>query len=264
MSGIMVFVVALALLFGVEQVILKIGHLLKRDWGDNRLLGYLDHLAKLRGPLPRVYRPVVMCSVAATVALSVWFSFDDPKFNRGNVAAGAIPKTLVVDGVACAGTDTELDDLSLAILQTDDYLFRHFTGEQTRFNVLIVFSPNNRKGTHPPEVCLEGSGNDIVGKRAFVLDDVVAGKRLRMRELIASGDTHENYHAYVYKCGSRYTNSYLIQQLLIFVNGLIESNSAGALIRFDVPVERGDVESARALARHVIREVMPMIDAEMP
>ena len=263
-SGIGVFAIALAILVGLERGIMLLCKWLKRDWIDNRLLGFLNDLPKPPPGPPRIYQPLTIGVLACTAALSIFWTVEDPRFNASRQAVAAVPRSVQIGATPFDSTDSSLDELVLAILQTDDYLYRHFRGSQERFDILVVFSPNNRKGTHPPEVCIEGSGKHIVSKQTIEIDALPHRSPLRMRELIAQKDDIQTYHAYVYKCGDSYTSSYLKQQFLIFVNGLIDRNSAGALIRFDVPIRSGDVVSARQMALDAVFALMPGIDDKLP
>jgi EpsI family protein len=180
------------------------------------------------------------------------------------VAAAAVSKELSLGGVAFQSQDLALDDLSLAILETRDYLCRRFMGpERRQFDLLIVFSADNRKGTHPPDVCLEGSGEEPVSKQVVAL--APAGMRgLQMKELVTQRGTRLTYHLYVYKCGRSYTPSFFWQQFTIFANGLLARNSAGALIHFTVPIAGADPQPARELALAAAQQVLPQIDRGMP
>lgn len=263
-SGLLVFIVALGMLFGVEQLILWVGRRLRRDWSDPRLLGYLEKVRGLPFSPPRIARPLPLAAVAATAVLSLFWWLEDPRLHRGHYAEKAVPETVEMGGVTFYSERGELSELERTILQTDDYLYRRFHGGDRHFSVMIVFSPNNRKGTHPPDVCIEGGGSHIVSKRTVPLDAIPGRGPLRMRELVAQADASEQYFLYVYKCGRRYTDSYIMQQFLIFVNGLIDRNSAGALIRFDVPMRGRDVAAARQVALEAVEALMPGIDATLP
>jgi EpsI family protein len=265
-TGLLLFIVALALLFGVEQLILLAGRLLHRDWSDNRLLGFLDPLTRGGGGAPpATLRPAVLLALALSAGLSVWWANQAVAQNSSGVARHAVPASITINGEAFASVDETLDAQTLAILETNDYVYRRFYNTATRreADLLIVFSPDNRKGTHPPDVCLEGGGEEIVHKADCPVE--VAGRgRVVLRELVSAKDNRQMFHLYVYKCGDDYTNSYWMQQLKILVNGLTSRNAAGALIRFTVPIRGGGVEAARDLAVKAASELLPSIDKGLP
>jgi len=171
----------------------------------------------------------------------------------------------MIDGVTFVGRDLQVDPSALIALETNDCVRRRY-GDLRRgriVDVLVVFSAANRKGTHPPEVCLSAAGANIVRKR--VLRRPVDGAELSgLCELITQRGGETTYHLYVYKCGRRYATSFLVQQARIFLNGLISRNASGALIHLSVPVLGQDVETARRLALTAIGQLMPRIEQRLP
>jgi len=162
--------------------------------------------------------------------------------------------------------DDELDEQSLTILETHDYLYRHFISRDQSYglDLLIVFSADNRKGTHPPEVCLEGGGGRVVSKREHVIDVPEVGP-VKLRELIVEERCFKTLYAYVYKCGNSYTPSFFRQQATIFWNGMTARNSAGALIRFSSPIGReGDAQAVRQQVLAAAPLLMREIDRNLP
>ena len=74
---------------------------------------------------------------------------------------------------------------------------------------------------------------------------------------------------YTYKCGSKYTDSFWVQQLVIFCNGLSDRNASGALVRSSTPIDGdiGDAEavaSARAMSVAMMRAAIPHLDRGLP
>jgi EpsI family protein len=265
-SGIAIFAVALGLLFGLEQLILQTGKLLKKDWADTRLLAFLDKVPRGTGAGPAVGRPMALASLALVGAFSVWGARTIINPNRGTAAAKAVPAQVAFDNAKWTSRDFELDQATLDILETNDYVFRRYSDPKTARDVdlLIVFSPDNRKGTHPPEVCLEGGGDKVIAKREQRVQAAGMGD-VDLQELVTQkGGTRRTYHVYVYKCGDSYTPSFFMQQMTIFFNGLVGRNAAGALIRVTVPVDLEDVDEARALGLAAAEALLPEIDKGLP
>jgi EpsI family protein len=265
LSGLAVFVIALGIMFALDQLIVSSGKLLKRDWSDSRLMGFLDNLPRADSQPAVMLRWPVLVMLVAAAAWSIHWAMQDVESNISSAAAGAVPKEVSIDGRTLFSQDLTLDDKTLAILQTNDYLYRRFfdTASRMPVDLLIVFSPNNRKGTHPPEVCLEGSGEEVISKRLQTINVAGVGA-MTMRELITSRDQRQTYHLYVYKSGDSYTASYLQQQFTIFWNGLRSRNASGALIRVTVPIEGEGVDAARALTDAVTEVLMAEIDQRLP
>jgi len=270
LSGLLVFALALAAMFGIESGILFAGRILKRDWSDARLLGFLTTLNPDGDARPRTTHPVALASLLIAAVLSVyWVNQPDPQPMSG-IAQQAIPTNITLAGAAFTSAELRLDDKVLAILETDDYVYRRFTPEATSqtpgpsgFDLLIVFSKNNRRGTHSPELCIQGSGERIVSKGLLEID--TAGREpWPMREVVSQDGQRTVYYLYTFKCGHSYTTNYTLQQATILINGLLRRDSAGALIRLTVRVPDGDLDSAQRLAREAAAGLMPIIDESLP
>jgi len=253
-TGFFVFIIALALLFGLEWSILFAGKLLGRRWTDPQMMGFLDGTPRVQGPLPRGPLAVSAAALVLTAALSVSLAGQEVAMHRGETASLGVSRELVIDNLSYASTDHKLSRKELIILETEDYLYRRYTHPDTEsIDLIIVFSPDNRKGTHPPEVCLEGGGQRVVSKRVHTIPTPNMNDResIRVRELITHQHTRsgviETLHLYVYKCGDDYTPDFLTQQFTIFLNGVTSRDASGALIRWTVPIRETE-EQARELA----------------
>jgi EpsI family protein len=267
LSGILVFALALALMFGLESSILLLGRLLKRNWTDARLLGYLNSIQGDPGKRPRTLHPGALTALGVAAAMSVYFVSRPEPEAMGGLAQQAIPQRVELGGAVYTSSDLVLEASVLAILETDDYVYRRFTREDKPggpgFDLLIVFSKNNRRGTHSPELCIQGSGEKIVSKGPVTVDAPGIGP-LAMREVVSQKGRRSVYYLYVFKCGGYYTTNYTVQQATILVNGLLRRDSAGALIRLTVPVMDGELNAARGLAQDAAARLMPIIDKDLP
>ena len=283
-SGIAVFALALAIMFGLEAIIIAASRLLKRNWVDERLMGFLDKLPTARQVWPASVYPGILAGMAVIAGLSVYWGMGVMQSPMTDVASSAVGNELVIDGHEMLSTDGVLPQAELDILRTNDYLNRQFYHPQVgRIFVLIVFSEDNRKGIHPPDVCLEGSGHRILSfatrpVEALVSDQTVLAEADRnltagdlgdvgFRELLTDRSGSRNLFLYTYKCGPAYTPSFFWQQARIVWNGMSSGNASGALIRFSVPDVGHDEESvqlARELAGQVIAQILPQIDKGLP
>ena len=267
LTGVLIFVVALAILFGLEILIIKAGRLSRQDWVDNRLMGFLERVRGAAGERPMIRQPSIIAALVLTAALSLYWADPAQVRQYSDMARNAVPMTTTINQATFSAVFRPVNPLVRIILQTDDIVNLQYTApDGASFGVMIVFSQNNRKGTHEPEVCIEGGGSRIVSKRQLRVDAEGLGRSrsLPMRELISQAGGRQYLHLYVYKAGTTYTPSFFQQQLRIFLNGLLRSNSAGALIRFDVPIEGDRTESARKLARDAVRTLMTSIDRNLP
>ena len=144
-------------------------------------------------------------------------------------------------------------------LQTRAYVSRNYLdGRGTPVDLCVMFSDDDRKGTHPPDVCLEGGGSRINFKdeRWTKLDDKTT---LDLHEIVAESAQQKTYVTYFYKCGSSYTGSFYTQQAKIVWDGLTGRNADGALVRYTTPLLNNDLDAARQRVDALIRCTFPLI-----
>jgi len=270
-SGMLIFVLAFLLMFGIEKAILGLRALLGRPAKLNDLFAGQLRTSEDEGQFSRLIaaaasrRGVVCLMVLALTAGGVWWvSRQSHGTLTSEVARQALPLTLTVDGLEFGSEDLELTEQEQIILETRDYLYRRFKSGGQWVDFSIIFSQDNRKGTHPPDLCLEGSGGNIVYKRDVIVRDVPGRGDVPSRELITRVGTQGVYVLYTYKCGNEYTNSFWWQQGMIWMNGLLHRNASGALIRVVVPMVDTDPEPARQRATAFMRAGVPHIDENLP
>lgn len=269
LSGVLVFALALGFMFLLESAVLLGGKLLKRDWSDARLLGYLNAICGEKGRTPGTLNPAVLGAMVVAAGMSLyWFNQPEPE-PMGNLAGQILPTSVRLGDAMYSSDELVLEDKVLAILETDDYVYRRFTPDsgydQPKFDLLIVFSKNNRRGTHSPELCIQGSGERILTKGPVSIGlDGDDDEPLAMREVVSQDNRRKVYYLYVFKSGDAYTTNYTLQQATILFHGLLRRDSAGALIRLTVPVQGDDLDTARALAYEAASELMPVIDQNLP
>ena len=183
---------------------------------------------------------MLVAFVLPAIILTVVLVISEARPQRvGDFAASAIPRVLMSGGQSAGtgaggvwtSTDMHFTDVEMQILETSDYVYRTYTdGKGAPVDLCIVFSEDNRKGTHPPDICLEGSGYRIVSRTSREV--VIEHSRLTLAEIVASagpgvGANQYVYFAYFYKCGDTFTPSFYQQQMAIVWNGLTRRNAAG-------------------------------------
>src|SRR5690606_28427063 len=90
-TGLAVFALALGFLFLIEQGILLLGKALGKDWGDPRLLAYLDALPSNVHQKPKFASPVPMVAVGVVAIAAAWLATQSPAPNRSDMASRALP-----------------------------------------------------------------------------------------------------------------------------------------------------------------------------
>jgi len=204
---------------------------------------------------------ILLLFLLPAIALTVWLVISQSRAMRvAELARQVIPATLTHDGRTWTSVELQFSELEMEILETRDYVDRDYTdGRGSPVNFCAVFSEDNRKGTHPPDVCLEGSGYRILSRhdRKASFD----GVPLELRELVAVAPSGQYvYFVYFYKCGDVFTPSFYKQQVQIIWNGLTRQNASGALIRYATPMNTSnDLESARQRVDLLLAATFPSI-----
>jgi len=260
-SGLLVFAMALACLLGLERAVMGFGRWRGRCWVDWRLLGFLETVSIADAGEPAKPRRLPLAVLAVTAVVSACWSVSVWGAEKSVLDVGGVPETIVIDGRRFLGRDRGLDQRTLMVLEYPDYLYRVYTDPNTDESVdlLIVFSANNRKGTHPPEVCIEGGGHIVIDKQLWPVRVAGAGD-LALRHLLTQRFNAVTCFLYTYKCGKRYTPSFFAQQFWVFFNGLTAWDTAGAMIRLSVAGGPQDVDRSKNLTMAAAKRLLPLID----
>jgi EpsI family protein len=269
-SGLMIFAIAFALMFGLERLILTARKLLGKPARERPLLGEAARDEDEPSPWPamaaapaglRGIASVATLSIAA--ALSLWLVQTVPNPTTAEAVASAVPAKVHLGGRLHRSYRFELDRNTLVVLEWPEYVSRRYVAPgEPPVDFILIFSKDNRKGTHPPDLCLEGGGDQIIA-RANVELPVEHREDLPCRELIVQGARGRTYYLYAYRCGDEYTRSFFMQQLTIFVNGLLRRDASGALVEVATPVTT-DLEDARRRARELMATMAPHLDRNLP
>jgi EpsI family protein len=188
---------------------------------------------------------------------------EPPHWNQ-KMAGQALPATIEMGGRLWQGHDMEMSAHAVQLLRTNDYLLRRYTAPgATAVDLCVIFSQDNREAAHPPEICLEGQGQEIVDSGEVVVPNVEGRGDVRCRKLVTTSAGESELFLYIYKCGKDYTPSYSGQQFAIFARGLFARNVSGALVRVSTPVA-DDAESALRRAKMMLATAIPYLDRSLP
>lgn len=162
--------------------------------------------------------------------------------------------------------DLPLTDEEYAILETKNVLVRKYTHPQGgEIFLFIVYSQNNRKVSHPPEVCYTGSGVSvlIMNKEQVALS--TAPPLATNFLLLEHGPVKQIAH-YWFKVGDTYTSSYWKQQVLIAFKTLLGKPASSALIRVSMTIEgeHSSSEATQAAVKNFISLIYPHLAKHLP
>jgi EpsI family protein len=214
---------------------------------------------------------VLVAILVPAVALTIVLVISEHRSTRAaGFAEKAIPATIETPDRIWTSSKLEFSEDEMRILETRDYVYRTYIdsseGGASPVELCVVFSEDNRKGTHPPDVCLEATGFRILSRQDRIVAIAGLPAGLKVRELVTTdlvGATPGGrylYFVYFYKCGDSFTTSFYNQQIQIVWNGLTQRNAAGALVRYSTPMANfTDVAAARAHTDQLIALTFPYI-----
>ncbi len=191
---------------------------------------------------------VVTMALSVPLYLNVPSAKDEPQVSRLPMQIGG-----------WTGRDLSIDEEAYKVLETRNLIMREYTRGEDKVYVYIIYSTDNRKVSHPPEVCFEGGGITIIDKEKFTLE-LADGRKINANRLKVEKAGLSNIVYYLYKAGSYYTDNYLKQQIHIALARLRFKNLSGAMIRLSAEVKAEDGERAE----QNLREFFKVISAYFP
>lgn len=152
-----------------------------------------------------------------------------------------------------------------AILETDNVFARRYTnprGEEVY--LFIVYSQNNRKVSHPPEVCYTGSGATILSSVHDSFDSDSGDVRVITNRITLEQGKGRQIMFYWFKVGDTFTPNYWKQQCLIAVKSLLGQPSSSALIRISTDIEKDGEDAAIQRMKKFGQLILPLLDQHLP
>jgi EpsI family protein len=161
------------------------------------------------------------------------------------------------------GSDLKIDERTYEILETRDLIMRKYINANSDSVILaVIFSQNNRKIAHPPEVCFTGAGWVKTDRGSEKI--IIEGYEFVMNRLILQKDTYTQIALYLYKSGKRLTPNYFFQQINIILNGALHKDTSNALIRISVLSSESNIEKSIILAKEFAKEIIPILEKKLP
>ena len=156
--------------------------------------------------------------------------------------------------------DIPLDQRVYELLETKNLIMRNYVNKQGEsVNCYIIYSQDNRKVAHPPEICLQGEGATVVDKTAIQITDSIKATKLILEKSLS-----RELVIYWYKAGNLNTNDYIKQQLKIAINRMLRKSSSGALIRLATEIKGESQDKALSLLQTFAKQIEPLIQKYAP
>ncbi len=174
-----------------------------------------------------------------------------------------------LDGWRCLGRNKMEQDV-LDNLGVTDYIICRFANDET--NQFVDFyagyhekqeRSDSGKTTliHPPEHCLPGSGWDIIETTIVPVDFGIAGDAKRV--IIAKGD-HRNLVYFWYQSRGHVIGTNLGRLQHLFFDRALRNRTDGSLLRFTMPIHRGDFDEADETFRAFASKIAPDLPRFIP
>ncbi len=160
--------------------------------------------------------------------------------------------------------EMKITDEEFAILETRNAFARKYrTPQGQEIYLFIVYSQNNRKVSHPPEICYLGGGVTILDSKhdSFVWDEKAAAIKVN-RLLLEMGDAKQ-FSFYWFKVGDSFTSNYWKQQGLIALKTLLGKPASSALVRISATVKTTE-EGTIADIKEFSKTITPLILTYLP
>ena len=156
--------------------------------------------------------------------------------------------------------DIPLSEHDYEILETRNLIMRDYKNKRgDSVYLYIVYSEDNRKATHPPEVCYMGSGVTIVDKLPLQITDSIKATKM----VVEKSDSRQLV-VYWYKAGGLNTDKYLKQQIKIVTDRMLCKRTSGALIRVSTDIKENKQEAALTLLRSFCSQIEPLLAKYAP
>ena len=150
------------------------------------------------------------------------------------------------------GKDLNIEEYEYKILETRNLILREYVNSRgDKLSLFIIYSETNRSVFHPPEVCMVGSGIEILEKEVEKID---YGKNIISANKIYTGKgDYKGISLYCYKAGNLHTDKYYLQQAYFALNQLLGRHIRGATIRVSMQI-KDDEKTTSAILKDFMKE----------
>ena len=151
------------------------------------------------------------------------------------------------------------------LLETENVFVRRYTNPQGEEVFLFaVYSQNNRKVSHPPEICYRGSGATILNNVHDAVYSAGNDLKINVNRLTVEKDEIKQIFIYWFKVGDTFTSNYWKQQMFIAFKSLFGKPASSALIRISATIRHDDTETAAKLIKNFGQQIIPLLQKYLP
>lgn len=205
------------------------------------------------------FKFVIVALVLTAAAAIVFSSFNSSMYEgAGEVMMEKLPKSIG----EWRGEDIPIPEKDYEILGTRNLIMRKYTHTLSEESVYlyIIYSVDNRKSVHPPEICYTGAGaNAITEKSVIALTDTIKANKF-------SVDSKNSRQSVVYwfKSADLNTHSYIQQQLKMVMDRMLRKKTSSAMLRVSALLKNNDSAAALRLIQSFCRQIAPLFAQYVP
>lgn len=150
-----------------------------------------------------------------------------------------------------------ITDDDYAVLETRNAFVRKYTSKESKeVHLFTVYSQNNRKVSHPPEICYTGGGITVLDNKSTEIktndNSIIPARKLTLEQ-----GRFEHVAYYWFKVGDTFTSNYWKQQFRIALNTFLGKKASSALIRLSAVVENGNKSKSEEDIQDFARLILP-------
>jgi len=160
------------------------------------------------------------------------------------------------------GEDLELKESDYAILETRNLIMRNYKNltRGDTVNLYIIYSADNRRALHPPEICYTGGGAGTILEKGVV----ALTADFKANKFVIENKSLSQLVVYWFKSGNLSTYSYIHQQLKAVKDRLMQKKTAGAMIRISTTMDPRNPDKALNLIKSFSESIIPVIAQYVP
>lgn len=157
------------------------------------------------------------------------------------------------------GKDIPLDKQVYEMLFDSDLLFRIYRNNKVdNISLFIVVSKSNFEAFHPPELCLEGSGGQLMEKDIIEIQS--NNGRIKINKLYIKQQDKEILALYWYKAGKRDISNFYVQYLDTIFDKILRRKTTAGMIRVIVEIKDGKTDKAFEIGKSFLQDLVPILD----
>ena len=164
------------------------------------------------------------------------------------------------------GSEIPIDERTYELLETKDTVMREYVNAAgDKVGLAVVYSKENLRVVHAPDVCLSGGGSSIREKVTEVVSfDSEPPQNAVFNNFTVGSGSEEQTVLFLYKSGTKLTSNSLRMEFDFFINKALRRPHSVALIRFSAYAVNGNLEGTMRKTKQFATAAMPVLLKYLP